>query len=143
MGRRKFVKKSEKEPKNSDYTAIHVKRDGKWLLDRVSEEESPVIFSNYDRLKDLEWMIGDWVDQDDRSSVEMNVQMDQESDVHYAAVCHFHRGSTGHVRNSAHRLGPEHGKNSLLGVRFRRGFRRSDLDQERQSLDYQCRRDDA
>jgi uncharacterized protein (TIGR02246 family) len=70
-GTAQVVKKSDKEPKKSDYTAIHVKRDGKWLLDRVSEEESPVIHSNYDRLKDLEWMIGDWVDQDDRSSVEM------------------------------------------------------------------------
>ena len=70
-GTARVVKKSEKEPNNTDYTAIDVKRDGKWLLDRVSEEESPVIHSNYDRLKDLEWMIGDWVDQDDRSSVEM------------------------------------------------------------------------
>jgi uncharacterized protein (TIGR02246 family) len=70
-GTARVVNKSEKEPKNSDYTAIHVKRDGKWLLDRVSEEDSPVVFSNYDRLKDLEWMIGDWVDQDDRSRVEM------------------------------------------------------------------------
>ena len=70
-GTARVVNKSEKEPKNTDYTAIHVKRDGKWLLDRVSEEESPVIHSNYDRLKDLEWMIGNWVDQDDRSRVEM------------------------------------------------------------------------
>jgi uncharacterized protein (TIGR02246 family) len=70
-GTARVVNKSEKEPKNADYTAIHVKRDGKWLLDRVSEEDSPVVFSNYDRLKDLEWMIGDWVDQDDHSRVEM------------------------------------------------------------------------
>jgi hypothetical protein len=33
-------------------------------LDRVTEEESPVVVSNYERLKDLEWMIGDWVDSD-------------------------------------------------------------------------------
>ncbi len=70
-GTAQVVKKSEKEPKSSEYTAIHVKRDGKWLLDRVSEEDSPVVFSNFERLKDLEWMIGDWVDQDDRSKVEM------------------------------------------------------------------------
>ena len=70
-GTARVVNKSEKEPKETDYTAIDVKRDGKWLLDRVSEEESPVVHSNYDRLKDLEWMIGNWVDQDDHSSVEM------------------------------------------------------------------------
>jgi uncharacterized protein (TIGR02246 family) len=55
----------------TDYTAFHVKRDGKWLLDRVSEERAPTVVSNYERLKDLEWMIGDWVDGDERSRVEM------------------------------------------------------------------------
>jgi uncharacterized protein (TIGR02246 family) len=70
-GSARILNKSEKESKDSDYTAIHVKRDGKWLLDRVTEEEAPVVFSNYDRLKDLEWMIGSWSDQDDHSKVEM------------------------------------------------------------------------
>ncbi len=54
-----------KEPDKSRYTAIHIKRDGKWLLDRVTEEEVPTVLSNYEKLKDLEWMIGDWVDDDD------------------------------------------------------------------------------
>ena len=70
-GTARVAGKSEKEPNETDYTAIDVKRDGKWLLDRVSEEELPVVHSNYERLKDLEWMIGEWVDQDDHSSVEM------------------------------------------------------------------------
>jgi len=71
-GTARVAKKSEKQAKSSDYTAVHVKRDGKWLLDRVSEEDSPVVFSNYERLKDLEWMIGSWTDEDDRSRVDMN-----------------------------------------------------------------------
>lgn len=53
----------------SAYTAIHVKRDGKWLLDRVTEEEIPEVVSNYEHLKDLEWIIGTWVDEDEQSSV--------------------------------------------------------------------------
>jgi uncharacterized protein (TIGR02246 family) len=65
------VARPDTEPENTDYAAVHVKRDGKWLLDRVSEEESPVVRSNYERLKDLEWMIGTWVDQDDNSRVDM------------------------------------------------------------------------
>jgi uncharacterized protein (TIGR02246 family) len=55
----------DKEPTKSNYTAIHVKREGKWLLDRVTEEESLPIVSHYEKLKDLEWMIGSWVDDDD------------------------------------------------------------------------------
>jgi uncharacterized protein (TIGR02246 family) len=54
-----------KEPDKTSYTAIHVKRDGKWLLDRVTEEEVPTVISHYEKLKELEWMIGDWVDDDD------------------------------------------------------------------------------
>ncbi len=54
---------------DSSYTAVHIKRGGKWLLDRVTEEDVPVVLSHYDQLKDLEWMIGTWVDDDDQSSI--------------------------------------------------------------------------
>jgi uncharacterized protein (TIGR02246 family) len=65
------VARPDADLEETDYTAFHIKREGKWLLDRVREERSPVVVSNYDRLKDLEWMIGDWVDGDERSRVEM------------------------------------------------------------------------
>lgn len=57
------------EPELSRYTAIHVKHNGKWLLDRVSEEEAAAP-SNYEKLRGLEWMIGTWVDKDDQARVE-------------------------------------------------------------------------
>jgi uncharacterized protein (TIGR02246 family) len=56
-------------PEESEYSAVYVKRDGKWLLDRVTEEETPVITSHYDQLKELEWMIGSWVDQDEQNTI--------------------------------------------------------------------------
>lgn len=62
------------EPTASSYTAIHVKRAGKWLLDRVSEAEVPVAPSSYKRLKDLEWMIGTWIDGDELATVETTCQ---------------------------------------------------------------------
>jgi uncharacterized protein (TIGR02246 family) len=58
------------QPQESSYTAIHVKRDGKWLLDRVTEEDVPVVQSHYEQLKELEWLIGTWVDGDDQASIE-------------------------------------------------------------------------
>jgi uncharacterized protein (TIGR02246 family) len=61
-------------PEETIYTAVHVKRDGKWLLDRITEEEVPVVLSNYEKLKELEWMIGDWVDDDDEGSVQTSCQ---------------------------------------------------------------------
>ncbi len=60
------------EPVDSEYTAVRVKRDGKWLLDRVSEvEKEKAPPSNYEHLKELEWMIGSWHDDDPRASVEI------------------------------------------------------------------------
>jgi uncharacterized protein (TIGR02246 family) len=64
----------QENPAESAYTAIHVKRDGKWLIDRVTEEDVPELVSNYEKLKDLEWMIGTWVDEDEQSSVKATCQ---------------------------------------------------------------------
>ena len=58
------------KPQVSSYTAVHVKRDGKWLLDRVTEEDIPEVLSHYEQLKSLEWMIGTWVDEDNQSRIE-------------------------------------------------------------------------
>lgn len=62
------------EPRESTYTAIHVKRDGKWFLDRITEEDTPVVLSNYKHLKDLEWLIGSWTDGDDRGRIKTTCQ---------------------------------------------------------------------
>ena len=44
------------------YSAVDVKRDGRWLLASVRESpgETP---SPHDRLRELEWMLGEWVDE--------------------------------------------------------------------------------
>jgi hypothetical protein len=64
------VIRPEEQPEESQYSAVYVKRDGKWLLDRVTEEEVVVAPSHYEQLKELEWMIGTWVDEDEESRVE-------------------------------------------------------------------------
>ncbi|MCB9874352.1 MAG: SgcJ/EcaC family oxidoreductase [Planctomycetaceae bacterium] len=63
------VIRPDQEPEETQYTAVYVKREGQWLLDRVTEEDVPVVKSNYEHLKDLEWMIGTWVDGDDQANV--------------------------------------------------------------------------
>ncbi|WP_425619213.1 SgcJ/EcaC family oxidoreductase [Anatilimnocola sp. NA78] len=60
------------EPEESGYSAVYVKRDGEWLLDRVTEETPPVVQSNYEHLKQLEWMVGTWLDQDEQATIETN-----------------------------------------------------------------------
>ena len=61
---------AEGDPQLSSYTAIHVKRGGKWVLDRVTEEDVSAPQSHYNELKELEWMIGDWIDGDDQDRIE-------------------------------------------------------------------------
>jgi uncharacterized protein (TIGR02246 family) len=66
-----IIRGKNKEVSKSKYSAIHVKRDGKWLLDRVTEEESREVMSNHDKLKELAWMVGSWIDaEDDRTTIE-------------------------------------------------------------------------
>lgn len=58
------------DPEIIQYTAVYVQRDGKWLLDRVTDEEPVEVPSHYEQLKVLEWMIGNWIDQDDQVQIE-------------------------------------------------------------------------
>ena len=69
------VVRPKTEPEESTYTAVNVKREGKWLLDRISEEEPPAPPpSNYEHLKDLEWMVGCWIDRDERATIQTDCE---------------------------------------------------------------------
>ena len=47
-----------------DYSAVYVRREGKWLLDRVTDKPQRKIKTHYEQLQPLEWMIGSWVDEE-------------------------------------------------------------------------------
>jgi uncharacterized protein (TIGR02246 family) len=56
-------------PDISRYTAVHLKSsDGKWLIGFVRETEDTEL-TNHERLKPLEWLIGDWIDESPDSVV--------------------------------------------------------------------------
>jgi uncharacterized protein (TIGR02246 family) len=59
----------EAEPDEVDYSAVYVRRDGNWLLDRVTDDPEKIVQSHYKQLKDLEWMIGSWVDDDENARI--------------------------------------------------------------------------
>jgi uncharacterized protein (TIGR02246 family) len=50
------------------HSAIFVKRDGRWLIKNIREELDPVV-PPHDRLKELEWLIGEWVDEGEDTHV--------------------------------------------------------------------------
>ncbi len=49
-------------PTSRRYAAIHVKQGGNWLLASVRELLDKEL-SHHERLKELEWLIGDWVEE--------------------------------------------------------------------------------
>src|SRR6476660_3778225 len=59
------------EPEEIEYSAVDVKRDGKWLLDRVTDKTKEVAPSHYEQLKVLEWMVGNWTTDADDAEVDV------------------------------------------------------------------------
>src|SRR5207248_4748858 len=45
----------------TQYQATHVKKGDRWLMSRV-RSFNRVVLSPYDQLRELEWLIGDWID---------------------------------------------------------------------------------
>jgi uncharacterized protein (TIGR02246 family) len=63
-------KDAEKSTSQSKYRVVYIRQAGKWLIDRVTEEEIEIRASNYDKLKELEWIIGNWVDEGEGMTIE-------------------------------------------------------------------------
>lgn len=65
------VLRTGEPPTETSYVATHVKQGGVWKLKVIREAaaagEAP---SHYGRLRELEWMIGKWVDRDENSTIE-------------------------------------------------------------------------
>ncbi len=55
-------------PEFTRYTAVHVKRDGRWRQSAVHDELARDL-TPHDRLKELEWMVGDWINESQDSVV--------------------------------------------------------------------------
>jgi uncharacterized protein (TIGR02246 family) len=57
------------------FSALLVRRDGKWRIAEIREYAAPQAdISPYDRLQDLEWMVGDWVDESDNNRVASSIR---------------------------------------------------------------------
>ncbi len=59
----------------TDYQATHVKKGDRWLMSRV-RSFNRVVLSPYDQLRDLEWLVGDWIDESSDSLVEASYRWD-------------------------------------------------------------------
>ncbi|MGO9566885.1 MAG: YybH family protein [Desulfomonilaceae bacterium] len=62
--------RAEQNPEETQYHANYVKRGGVWKLASVRDESTAVVLPSYDHLKDIEWLIGEWVDADENAEVD-------------------------------------------------------------------------
>lgn len=60
---------NDREPVDTQYTAIHVKRDGKWQMASVREKTPKERRQHRLQLNQLSWLEGEWIDQDRDSTV--------------------------------------------------------------------------
>jgi uncharacterized protein (TIGR02246 family) len=74
---RSLVTPTKGAPMSRLYAVLYVKRDGRWLISSVREEPDPLV-RPHDRLKDLEWMIGEWVDEGSDSVVRVNCRWSED-----------------------------------------------------------------
>ena len=68
------VTHSETEIVETTYTVVYVKRDDAWLIDRVTEDEIIIEETHYDELQELEWLIGDWLEEGEGFRIEFSCQ---------------------------------------------------------------------
>lgn len=55
------------------FTAILVNQEGKWRIDLIEETPAPVPSDSYEALAELDWMLGEWVD--DGGDVQVNTKV--------------------------------------------------------------------
>ncbi|WP_158633711.1 YybH family protein [Tautonia sociabilis] len=70
---RSVVLPADGPPIRRFYTALYVKRDGHWLLVSVREEADPLPAPR-DRLRELAWLVGEWVDEGPESEARVECQ---------------------------------------------------------------------
>lgn len=67
----------EGEASKTDFQVVFVKRDNNWYISEVNEVEAMEDVKNYEHLKDLEWLIGEWIDKDETSEITSTYRWDE------------------------------------------------------------------
>jgi uncharacterized protein (TIGR02246 family) len=60
----------------SRYIVLHLKKEGVWRMAAVRSHEREVL-SNYEMLRDLEWLVGEWIDEGVDGVVETSCRWDE------------------------------------------------------------------
>jgi uncharacterized protein (TIGR02246 family) len=59
-------------------TVLYIKRSDKWMFSSVREEHEPAL-THHDRIKDLDWLTGEWVDESAVSTISATCRWSADS----------------------------------------------------------------
>ena len=76
LGKTTFFPDGKTSTRVTQYEAIHVKVGPRWLVSRVRSFE-PESLTPYEYLRDLEWLVGDWIDEGPDSLVQSSFTWDE------------------------------------------------------------------
>lgn len=71
------VTRPDAPPSDSTYVAVHSKKNGQWKLESVRETSQPQV-QPHEQLKQLEWLVGDWIDESPDAVVEHQYQWSED-----------------------------------------------------------------
>jgi uncharacterized protein (TIGR02246 family) len=74
---RTVLKPVEGASETRRHTALLVKRDGRWLIASIREETEPLVPPG-ERLGELDWLVGDWVDQGSDAHVRVSCRRSED-----------------------------------------------------------------
>jgi uncharacterized protein (TIGR02246 family) len=76
VGKVTFYPDGKTATAETEYQVTHVKNDARWLMSNVRSFNRKIL-SPYDQLRDLEWLVGDWVDEGGDSVIETSYRWNQ------------------------------------------------------------------
>ena len=126
---------ADSPPSANRYSVIYARQGGRWLHARVRDEPEEDV-SAHDRLRELEWLLGDWVNESDDGVVDTTCKWSDDGNF---LLREFDVKVEGRIalRGPAHRLGPAAGAVPRVGLRRRRRLRRGIDGARRQPLGHQ------
>jgi len=86
----------------SRYTVVHVRKKNHWQIASARDHDSEPA-SNHDRLKSLEWLVGDWIDESHESTIETSIRWSKDGNF---LISQFRVSMTGvRVMSGTQRMG--------------------------------------
>ena len=73
------------------YTVLYVRRDGRWLIADVHEDPDPAV-PPHDRLEELSWLIGDWLDEGAEADARIDCRWSEDGNFLIRTFRVHHRG---------------------------------------------------